>query len=486
MAYIFGDGFDCYAAVGDTTLGYWDGGSVTNSSLVAGRFSGGQAFQTNANGVFLIYKSSGANDGIHHIVCAFRQTAALSGTTLGFFFQLVDGVTGQCCIVFRSDGTILLTSGIPSGAVLATWTGGLPAANTWTAYEFEVVIHNTAGSFTARRNGNTSNDFTATNLNTRTTANNYANRLQTGMQATITSQQFDDLLWRSDAASVPFVGDIRAYTRMPASDVSVQFARSPNPALVPQTNVAGAGTASKAANLGIMSAFTASFDGTITTGTVSVNTGATGNMKVAIYDSARALVLATSNAIVNPVSGNNTLTLTAPLTVTKGTVYYLAVDQDVTIIYNSTTSNYSFTTTYASFPANSPVTTAGSPGPTFVVSLVPTNATLVAEAQQDGATSYVYSATTGQSDLYGIAALAATPVSVVAVTTRGYIQKSDAGTRNGAVQLKSGATTVQSTSTALSTTFGWLWRTDSVDPATSTAWTPVAVNNVNIGPVCTL
>jgi len=197
-------------------------------------------------------------------------------------------------------------------------------------------------------------------------------------------------------------------------------------------------------------------------------------------------VLATSSAIVNPVSGNNTFTLTAPLTVTKGTVYYLAVDQDVTIIYNSTTSNYSFTTTYASFPANSPVTTAGSPGPTFVISLVPTNATLVAEAQQDGATTYVYDSTVGHSDLYGLAALAATPVSVVAVTTRGYVQKSDAGTRNGAVQLKSGSTTVQSTSTALSSSWGWLWRTDATDPATGAAWTPVAVNNVSVGPVVTV
>jgi len=484
VAYCFGDGFDLYATIGDMAAGYWD--SVASApTLATGRFAGGQCVNIASNFQFFV-KSSGVNDGVHHIVVAVRQTATLTGTTLGLYFQLSDGATNQVCIVFRSDGVVLLTSATPGGTVLATYTGAVTAANTWTAFEFEVVIHNTAGSFTARKNGNTSNDFTLGSLNTRPGANAYANKLTVGMQATVNAQQVDDLLWRSDAASVPFVGDIRAYTRMPASDVSTQFARAPNPALVSQTNVAGPGTSSKAANLGIMSAFTASSDGTITTGTVSVNTGATGNMKVAIYDSARALVLATSSAIVNPVSGNNTFTLTAPLTVTKGTVYYLAVDQDVTIIYNSTTSNYSFTTTYASFPANSPVTTAGSPGPTFVISLVPTNATLVAEAQQDGATTYVYDSTVGHSDLYGLAALAATPVSVVAVTTRGYVQKSDAGTRNGAVQLKSGSTTVQSTSTALSSSWGWLWRTDATDPATGAAWTPVAVNNVSVGPVVTV
>ena len=115
-----------------------------------------------------------------------------------------------------------------------------------------------------------------------------------------------------------------------------------------------------------------------------------------------------------------------------------------------------------------------------------TNYQMVSETLQDAATSYVYDSTVGHSDLYAIAALAATPVSVVAVTTRGFCQKSDAGTRNGAVQLKSGATTVQSTSTALSTAFGWLWRTDATDPATGAAWTPVAVSNATIGPVCTL
>jgi hypothetical protein len=51
---------------------------------------------------------------VHHIVCAFQQTAALTGTTLGMYLQLSDGATNQCCIVFRSDGAILLTSATPA------------------------------------------------------------------------------------------------------------------------------------------------------------------------------------------------------------------------------------------------------------------------------------------------------------------------------------------------------------------------------------
>ena len=63
------------------------------------------------------------------------------------------------------------------------------------------------------------------------------------------------------------------------------------------------------------------------------------------------------------------------------------------------------------------------------------------------------------------------------------MQKSDAGTRTAAVQLKSGATTVASPTLSLTTSgWQWAWRTDTVDPNTSAAWTPAAVNGVQIGP----
>jgi hypothetical protein len=81
--------------------------------------------------------------------------------------------------------------------------------------------------------------------------------------------------------------------------------------------------------------------------------------------------------------------------------------------------------------------------------------------------------------------LAGTPASTVCVTTRGFLQKSDAGSRNAAVQLKSGSTTVQSPAPALSTSFGWLYRTDMVDPATGAAWSSTGVNNATIGPIVT-
>jgi hypothetical protein len=91
-----------------------------------------------------------------------------------------------------------------------------------------VVIHPTAGRFRVRKNGNTSDDFdSGATLNTRPGANSYANKLTLGQQTRRRQSHIDDLLWRSDASSVPFVGDVRCYTRMPASDASVVFSRSP-------------------------------------------------------------------------------------------------------------------------------------------------------------------------------------------------------------------------------------------------------------------
>ena len=76
---------------------------------------------------------------------------------------------------------------------------------------------------------------------------------------------------------------------------------------------------------------------------------------------------------------------------------------------------------------------------------------VVNEPQQDGLTSYVFDSNPGDADFYGIGSIASTPATVIATTVRAYAQKSDAGTRTLAVQLKSGATTVASPTLVLTT-----------------------------------
>lgn len=488
----FGDSFDLYATFGDAGAGYWDTANTSQGGLAAGRFAGGQAVNLNSASAFVVLaKASGANDAIHHIVCAVKQTMTLSGSNLSTYWQLSDGATNQVCIVFRSDGAILLTSGTPGGTVLTTYTGAITAANTWFAFEFEVIISPTVGRFRARKNGNTVDDFDSTaTLNTRLGANSYANKLTLGNNA-ISGHLFDDLLWRSDPTSVPWVGDIRCYVRMPASDASIQFSRSPAAATAGPT---GGSTAARVANTAVYQAFTASVTGTIGSATILVAAGGTGHLKAAIYSgtvaTAPGTLLLASSEVTNPAAGSVTVTFSPPVAVTKGTTYVFGINQDTSLTYtsgsNSATTGSAIT--YASWPASNPASLTGAQFlNVFTVNITTTiNSELVNETLQDSYATYVYDSNVNDADFYNIAALAATPASVVGVTTRGFCAKSDAGTRNMAVQLKSGGTTVQTPAPALSSSLGWLFRTDLTDPATGAAWTPAAVNGVQIGPKVTV
>jgi hypothetical protein len=488
--YMFGDGFDSYAVPADALAGYWDSGSGF-TALTTGRFTGSRACGLTSFQGGQLVKSSGNNDSVHHLVFGFYQNASLGNTSVSACFQLNDGASAQCFVAFDGNGRMFLASGAmtTTPTILVQWPTAVTAGNIWIAYEIEVVIHNTAGSITVRRNGNNVNDFQAINLNTRAgSTNNYANRLTIGMPGNpgANFQQIDDLLWRSDPTAVPWVGDIRCYTRMPVSDVSKQFAASPPTVSV---NVAVLSTqAAQAAGALIAAPFTVSHTGTIGSATFAVPSAATGHVKAAIYDSTRNVLLATSSETTNPVAGINTVTFTPPLSVTAGQTYWLAFDQDATITFNVQTLNnlYSATVAYASFPPST-LTANALASANMKVSTVTVTATLnceyVNEAQQDGTATYVYDSNVGDVDFYGFGT-APIPAAIL-VTTRGFVEKSDAGTRGAAVQLRSGSTTVQSTPTALGTGFQWLWRSDINDPNTGAAWTGPALNAIQAGPIVT-
>jgi hypothetical protein len=500
MAWSFGDSFDVYAAGADTVNGYWDVASTAPSSLSfsPGRFTGSQSLVMSTTTTLI--KSSGVNDAVHHIVCSLYQNTSISGGSLYQNFQLFDGANAQCSVVFRSDGAILLTSGGPAGAVLATYTGAFPVTTTWYAFEIEIVIHNTNGSFAVRKNGNTSNDFTATLLNTRpVSTNNYANLLKVGSGGN-SAQRVDDLFWKSDAASVPWIGDIRCYTRMPTTDVQAQFSRSPTNFLGQNNPGLAVGSSLTANNLRA-APLLAPTSGTLVSLVVQLNAGITGHIKMALYDSTGAsgnagALIASSVELTNPGAGLTTFAIIGSPVVQRGTLYWLAFWSDTgpvfvggasTALAGSASAGNALALTYAaSFPASfgTPTGTSGISGAGCVgMNVTPFNAGCVNESQQDATTSYVYDSNAGDFDLYNVSALPVTPSVILGVVTRSYMQKSDVGSRTAAVQLKSGATTIASPSVVL-TTSGWLWawRMDTVDPATGAAWIASAVSAVQIGP----
>lgn len=502
MAFCFGDSFDLYQQFTDAYMSgsYWDSGTTGRVELSSsGRFSGSRGLIGISVGSTTpaLVKSSGQNDAVHHINIAAEITTALSGTNQYMFVTFFDGTTAQCSIVFQSSGSILLTSGLPTGTTLATYAGAISAINTWYSFEIEVVINNATGRFRVRKNGNTSDDYdSGASLNTRASANNYANKIGLSNYVGSQTQLIDDFLWRSDPSSVSWAGDVRCYTRLPASDGTVQFTRSGS--VVPVTPYVQGTTGNIASGTARYSPFFAACSGTIGSAILTLALGYTGNAKCTLFNDnngAPGTVLGSATAIANPVAGNNPFTFASPPSVTQGSKYWIGFDMD-TVVANGlslTTSNFSgaYTnsgvtsgTAYASFPVANPSVTTGTQCNIFTVNITPTtaaNANLVADPTQDGAGGYVYDATSGDQDLYNLQAISATPTNIVAVTTRAIAQKSDAGTRNIALQLKSGTTTSNGTSTALNTSFAHIYRTDTTDPNTSAAWTATAVNNLQCG-----
>lgn len=227
MAWIFADSFDLYDGAADIVLGGWDS-MPTTPTLVTGRFAASQSIgNVFAAGVELV-KTSGSNDATHHIVAAIFHNTALSGTDYRYI-TLMDGATAQCSIVFRSDGTILLTAGGPTGSTLATYSSAF-AQTVWAAFEFEITINNSTGAFHVRKDGVGADSFAATGLNTRGSSNNYANQVQIGSNGfggNNNHQLLDDFLWFSTSGSAPntWVGDVRSVTLLPSADTAQkQFA----------------------------------------------------------------------------------------------------------------------------------------------------------------------------------------------------------------------------------------------------------------------
>jgi hypothetical protein len=489
MTWNFGDSFDLYAAVADAGNGYWD--SSANWALVAGRFTGSRAVQFSNNNNTLV-KTSGQNDAVHHFAFSFEQTGgALAGSTLGLFIELFDGATAQCSIVFRSDGTILLTSGAPnSGITLDTYTGAIGAISTWYGLEFEVVINNTTGSWAIRKNGNNVNDHSLGSLNTRGgTANNYANKITLNQNTAFSNHIVDDFFWQSGASSGNWLGEQRCYTRYANSDQSVTFSPIPNP--YPVTPYVFSFSTVFTAGTAFYSAFGAAVDGNINSITLPLGAGYTGNLKCSIFADNGAItapttVLGSANVLVNPATGNNTVTFGTPVPVTKGVVYWVGIVSDTSsgsANFNNSAGGFKSATAYASFPTASPGSSGAVNHLLYTVNITASdNHSYVNEAQQDGLTTYVQDSNPGDADFYGISSPGAA-IATTAVITRGYMTKSDAGTRTAAVQLKSGATTVATpTLTLTNSGFQWTSRLDIVDPNTSAAWTEAAVDALQIGP----
>lgn len=497
MAYIIGDSFDPYLAITDASSNYWETSAAWVISSTT-RFGTGQSLSTTTSNSTQLSKTipSGGTESTLFAAFAFRFNGAFTGSTDNAGIQFLDSGTAQVTILFRSDGAIVVRSGSRSGTTIATFNAAF-SANVWTHFQIKTVIHNTAGSVEIRLNGNTSDDFSATNINTRGgTSNNYATQV-----AVVTSSMsgvsniFDDLMFYSSSGAAPndWIGDIRATWLAPTADTAQkQFTASPTSS----TNFGTQAQSSTntlsitAGQIRTSAIITTPVGGTLGKATVNFNAGFTGKAKVGLYDSdgtasAPGTLLATSNEVTNPVTGTNDFTFASPPLLTINHQYYLALITDTNCTLKAGTAATSYTQTQA-YASGFPSTMAGASGSAnqavMFGTITATNSGCVQELIEDGATTYVFDSTAGHFDLYDFADLATTPAAIVGVNVRSFGAKSDAGARSGTVRVKSGATSQDGATLALSTSFQniplWL----PTDPNTSAAWTAAAVNALQAGP----
>lgn len=104
----------------------------------------------------------------------------------------------------------------------------------------------------------------------------------------------------------------------------------------------------------------------------------------------------------------------------------------------------------------------------------------VGEAPFNNAT-YNASSTVGQLDLYGLSDLTAGTTSIMGIQTVAHMQKSDAGTANAKVALKSGGTVYYDTTRSLGTSPTSYTQVRETDPATAVAWTVSNANSLEAG-----
>jgi hypothetical protein len=226
MAWIIGDSFDFYSAVADAA-GLWTtitAGTISSTT----RFGAGRSYQFGNIAVGL-EKSFGSNEATVFCATAFLCAAGSTGAVIVAAILLQDGATTQCSVCFERPGNIVLRSGGITGAVLATYANAFQPT-VWDHFQIKVVIHNTTGAITVRKNGDAGDTWSATGLNTRGgTANNYANAVRLRSDNAVTSAWFDDFLCFSGSGAAPndWVGDIRAVQLLPSADTAQRdFSRS--------------------------------------------------------------------------------------------------------------------------------------------------------------------------------------------------------------------------------------------------------------------
>lgn len=501
MALKVADGFDSYSVQADANSGgTWTATGTVSFSTTGARNSSKGLRVSTASSYLTAAFAAASTTGTIYVAASFSVVAFEAGaasTLRGHFIHIWNGATKQITIHFddsATGGSIKIYRGGTSqvaadGTLIATYSSAF-VAGTVAHFQFKIVIDPTTGSVSVRKDGATSDTFSATALNTRGAANVNVDSVSVGgMSASIPDATFDDFFCNDSSGSFnnTWPGDLRCVTTPVSADTAQKdFAASPS-AMVSYNP--GTTSTAQSANVARGQRCVAGYSGTVSGARVPLFATFTGNIRAYIYadngSNGPGTLLASSNTITNAVIGNVDFTFSSPPAVVRGTTYHLVVTADASwtpSLQGTTGTSYSASAVTPTSAPNNPTTssTAAAGMQCSLVHAFPANADAL-DALNDGDASYTSSSTLNALDLFDFANLASTPVSIAAVAVRAFARKSDSGTRGLSTVLKSGATTDVGTNLSLSTSYQGTVKTYETDPNTSAAWTMSGVSAAQAG-----
>jgi hypothetical protein len=500
MAWIVGDGFDCYGVVGDLARsGVWDAISVTPPALGTAantRFNMGKSLGGFTSSLGDYFSKNFGNENVVYLNFAIYLDVNLTGTNRYWYMTLRDGGTAQCSILIDSSGVMTLRLGLSTGTVLATYPDAVRRA-IWEHFQIKVTV-GTAGAVAVRRNGQTTDTFAASGFSTKATANDYANSVLCGWGTGIAGACYiDDVLVFSGSGAAPntWVGDSRC--------VVLPAVRTPTPTFTAFPDALanwGATTVSSFINFAANTVYLTAGQkpaqsGVITKVTINPNANASGHFKAALYTAdwtnsqPGPLVAVSTNELTSLVAGvTQDFLFPAGTWVSSTRMYWVGLLADVAWVSKGGSDGpddywtHQAAVPYASgFPANVSAVMTTTTLPPYAAISMTENAVCVGEEYGNGDTDYVFSSTVAATEMYDTADLHLTPLAIIGAVARVFVKKNDAGARSGRVVAKSGATEVVGTDTALPTTYTYLAVNMPTDPATGTAWTLAGINGVQVG-----
>ena len=514
---IFMDGFDKYGPTGMETSA--SGFSATSPSLLT-LLQAGEWTVANNDSSFGVYDkisvvaplsgtgqalsfTSAAGGGNLHIdkTLTANYTRLIGGFRFQYnlgdvnpYFKFRDTTTAQCSVVFLSSGHIALYTGDGSGGTLIATSSVLIGVLATHYIEFDITFGSST-NYQVWLDG--SSILSGSTGNTITSANSYANAIsfvQPGAHGTTFT--FDDFYLFDTTGSTnnaALLTSPRIETHFPTGDSQTQFTNSGS--IIGNAYgfliAAGSPTFSISANNLFLMPVTPAVNMTLdSVSCMGASSNGAANFKAVIYhDSGGSpngqAVIATGTQTTGITSGSVlTSSFGSPPSLTAGTPYWIGFINDTTYSIartDLTSSGVEVSNTYGSgAPGTCPTVTTGQGNLWLWGNCTGSSVNWVSENEnpQSGDGSSITSSTVGNEDLYTFPALMSVPTAIYAASVKGYVRKTDFGSRTVDLRMKSGGADSAGSNAAQppATTYQWMSSYFETDPNTSTAWTYTTIN----------